>query len=133
MTKITSIIFSTCLVAIAPSCANAEATSTPAWCKTATVTGTLQKGTTQHPNGGKVVFHYLALKQPLTIAAGECEGVKMDKATTKEVQVKEDPKVIGKFVGKTVSVSGEIAFPENAYDVLSVILYPPITVKADNL
>ncbi len=131
MTKFSGIVFGTCLLAFLPTAAVAENPTTLSWCKAATVTGTLKKGTTQHPNGSKLVFHYIALKQPITIAAGECEGANLDRTTTKEVQVKEDPKLIGKLVEKTVTVSGELTSPENAYDVLSVILYPPITIKAE--
>jgi hypothetical protein len=131
MTGIATLIATSCMLAAAASCASAEIPAAPTWCKTATVTGTLRSGTAQHPNGSKVAYYYLALKQPLTIAAGKCEGATVNPATVKEVQVKEYPQVMSRFVGKVVSVAGEIALPENAYDVLPVILYPPITVKAE--
>ena len=131
MKKISSTVIGSCLLACTSLSVMAEEATALEWCKSATVTGTLKKSTTQHPNGSKLVFHYLALKQPIAIAVGECEGTKLDKLVTKEIQVKEDPKVIGKFVGKTITVSGEVVAAENAYDVLPVVLYPPIVVKRE--
>jgi len=132
MNKATSLfLISTCLTLLSFS-VSAEDQGKLKWCENATITGTVQKSTVTHPmNRSKFVVFTLSLKQPVDIAAAECEGSKVAKANTKEVQVKDEQSVLNKYVGKTITVSGLLMFPDNAYDVRPAILYPPITVTTE--
>ncbi len=105
--------------------------TTPRWCQPFTAKGKLEKGKHSHIGNGSVfTFHFLILKKPIAIPAGECEGENIDSPVeVKELQVKEDAKVLAKFVGKTIVVSGTLTNPINAYDVRDAILYPPLNIS----
>ena len=102
----------------------------PRWCQPFTAKGKLEKGKYSHPNESVFTFHFLILKKPIAIPAGECEGENIDSPIeVKELQVKEDDKVLAKFVGKTIVVSGMLSNPINAYDVRDAVLYPPFNIS----
>lgn len=113
-------------VALLQAALPAAAGESPRWCEPATLTGTVKKVPARHPlNGSPFVAYLLTLKRPVTIQAGECEGVKSGKLTVSEVQIKDEA---GPLVGKTVTVQGEIVARESSsspYDIVPAIVYAP--------
>lgn len=101
------------------------------WCQPVTLSGTLQQATAVHSgNGSRFSVYTLALRQPIIIPAGECDGARLESAvTTREVQIKQEDKQIARLVGKTVAVTGELTPPANQYDVRPAVLSPPVVIK----
>lgn len=126
--KKSSLLAATLLVLAAPVIA---ATAPPVqWCQTVTFTGKVRQSIAIHPmNQTRFTVFTLVLKHPVTIAASSCEGNQLEEVTTDQIQIKQDPSVIGRYNGQEITVSGQLISPENAYDVRPAILYPPITIQ----
>lgn len=103
---------------------------TPSWCGSIVAKGKLVQTKAKDMYKKQFTVSVLNLEKPLTIPAGECNGLDLPKlSNVKEIQIKETDNVMAKYVGKTILVSGDLSGPEAPSDVKDVTMYPPVEIQ----